>query len=217
MTSYVRLLQQLPASRRPYSSFFSGKPGGGRYFNSHKPATTTKTVVARAANQTPADPAAVAASEAAAKAPEAPTPHPDAPTHPLIGRKDFVLHSFFALHRPLLHLDDPAAVFRPAQQAEPQHQQQQEVGPSGRPMRGEDPIADAEADADTARQLTRALTMHTLGAQAHWQAVMERLGLPVEANEVAMDSTKRKRKKKMKKHKLKKRRRLTRMARHNQK
>ncbi|KAL1742909.1 hypothetical protein HDZ31DRAFT_42181 [Schizophyllum fasciatum] len=216
MSSYVRLLQQLPASRRPYSSFFSGKPGGGRFFNSHKPAstttaTTTKPAVARAAGR-----ADDAAAEAAAKAPEAPTPHPDAPTHPLIGRKDFVLQSFFALHRPLLHLDDPAAVFRPAP-PQVEQQQQQEVGPAERPMRGEDPIADAEADADTARQLTRALTMHTLGAQAHWQAVMQRLGLPEEVNEVVMDSTKRKRKKKMKKHKLKKRRRLTRMARHNQK
>ncbi|TRM62486.1 hypothetical protein BD626DRAFT_497553 [Schizophyllum amplum] len=199
MSSFARLLQQLPASRRPYSSFFS-KPGGGRYFNSHKPATTTKAVAVARANRATVDapsPDVIAASEAAAKAPEAPTPHPDAPTHPLIGRKDFVLQSFFALHRPLLHLDDPAAVFRPA----PPFGQQQQDGPAERAMRGEDSVADVDADADTARQLTRALTMHTLGAQADWNVVLQRLGLPVEEDEIAMDSTKRKRKKKMKKHK----------------
>ncbi|KAJ6525672.1 hypothetical protein B0H19DRAFT_586947 [Mycena capillaripes] len=37
MSALTRFLRPIPAARRPYSSFFS-KPGGGRYFNSHKPA-----------------------------------------------------------------------------------------------------------------------------------------------------------------------------------
>jgi len=49
MSLLSRVLPPLPASRRAYSSFFSSKPGGGRYFNSAKPpksvvnATKTKT------------------------------------------------------------------------------------------------------------------------------------------------------------------------------
>ncbi|KAJ7685398.1 hypothetical protein DFH06DRAFT_1074805 [Mycena polygramma] len=37
MSAFTRFLRPIPAARRPYSSFFS-KSGGGRYFNSHKPA-----------------------------------------------------------------------------------------------------------------------------------------------------------------------------------
>ncbi|KAJ7047033.1 hypothetical protein C8F04DRAFT_1062513 [Mycena alexandri] len=37
MSAFTRFLHPIPAARRSYSSFFS-KPGGGRYFTSHKPA-----------------------------------------------------------------------------------------------------------------------------------------------------------------------------------
>jgi len=43
MSLFPRLLHPIPATRRAYSSFFSSKPGGGRYFNSAKP---PKSVVA---------------------------------------------------------------------------------------------------------------------------------------------------------------------------
>ena len=70
--------------------------------------------------------------------------------------------------------------------------------------------ASPEADADAARQLARAVALHRAGAVASWNATLERLGLPTDADEavmgafedaVQMDSVKRKRRKKMKKHK----------------
>ena len=85
-----------------------------------------------------------------------------------------------------------------------------------------------DADAEAARQLTRALTMSQAGATIAWENTLRHLGLDPakdeervglqerfekEWSEVLMDSTKRKRRKKMKKHKLKKRRRATRTER----
>ena len=40
MSLFSRVLSPLPTTRRAYSSFFSSKPGGGRYFNSAKPPKT---------------------------------------------------------------------------------------------------------------------------------------------------------------------------------
>jgi len=73
-----------------------------------------------------------------------------------------------------------------------------------------------DADAEAARQLTRALTMSKAGASIAWEDTLRHLGLDVtqsadrvglaeqlakEKHDVLMDSTKRKRRKKMKKHK----------------
>ncbi|KAJ7940408.1 hypothetical protein B0H13DRAFT_2175068, partial [Mycena leptocephala] len=43
MSVFPRFLHRIPTARRSYSSFFS-KPGGGRYFNSHKPTKPVVTV-----------------------------------------------------------------------------------------------------------------------------------------------------------------------------
>lgn len=90
------------------------------------------------------------------------------------------------------------------------------------------PEASADADADAARLLARALVINRVGATNSWENTMEKLGLEgnTEANRAEMakewakewdtiyaDSVKRKKKKKMKKHKLKKRRRLQRSER----
>lgn len=40
MSLFVRIRTPLPTTQRAYSSFFSSKPGGGRYFNSSKPPKT---------------------------------------------------------------------------------------------------------------------------------------------------------------------------------
>lgn len=40
MSLFSRVLSPLPTTTRAYSSFFSSKPGGGRYFNSAKPPKT---------------------------------------------------------------------------------------------------------------------------------------------------------------------------------
>lgn len=73
-----------------------------------------------------------------------------------------------------------------------------------------------DADAETARLLSRALTMTKAGATVSWEETLKTLGLDVakeaeradlqqqfekDWEDVRMDSTKRKRRKKMKKHK----------------
>jgi len=40
MSAFVRIIRPSSTTRRAYSSFFSSKPGGGRYFNSAKPPKT---------------------------------------------------------------------------------------------------------------------------------------------------------------------------------
>jgi len=51
MSALVRRLHPLPSTCRAYSSFFSSKPGGGRYFNSAKPPKAV--VVAKAGKVDP--------------------------------------------------------------------------------------------------------------------------------------------------------------------
>lgn len=105
---------------------------------------------------------------------------------------------------------------------------------AGEPNLGTTGSSDAfmvDADAETARLLSRALTMTKAGATVSWEETLKTLGLDVakeaeranlqqqfekdweNVEDVKMDSTKRKRRKKMKKHKLKKRRRATRSER----
>lgn len=56
MSLLPRILPQLPATRRAYSSFFSSKPGGGRYFNSAKPSKSAVVASGKAkANHTKND------------------------------------------------------------------------------------------------------------------------------------------------------------------
>ncbi len=78
------------------------------------------------------------------------------------------------------------------------------------------PYGTMDGDAEAARQLHHAMTMHRLGAVVSWEQTLKTLGLDVsqdteriqlreqwerEWEDVMMDSVKRKRKKKMKKHK----------------
>lgn len=147
------------------------------------------------------------------------------PRHPAMTAQDYKLHQFFSLHRPLLlHAQPVSALFESHTQS---------VGLFGVPIAEDNPPvslgtlddppeASADADADAARLLARALVINRVGATISWENTMETLGLEgnSEANRVEMaqewarewdtiyaDSVKRKKKKKMKKHKLKKRRR----------
>jgi hypothetical protein len=115
------------------------------------------------------------------------------------------------------------ATFESGEQTQQQNQQQ-----STSPF---DDIYDGaaiDADAEAARQLTRALTMNSAGAAMAWENTLRRLGLDPdkdpervglqeqmdkEWNDVLMESTKKRRRKKMNKHKLVKRRRKTRASR----
>ncbi|KAL0946740.1 hypothetical protein HGRIS_012919 [Hohenbuehelia grisea] len=179
------------------------------------------------------------ASQADAPQPNAPSAafihHLAHPPHPIINIKEFNLHQFFSLHRPLVLLSHPPSILQPAPSAGPLFaapaapsdadlQPPPQVGLHG--VVSEDNAASfVDADAETARQLMRTLTLNQAGASLAWQETMERLGVEAEINvsereqmeqewnEVMMDSTRRKRRKKMKKHKLKKRRRATRASR----
>ncbi|KIM48749.1 hypothetical protein M413DRAFT_437927 [Hebeloma cylindrosporum] len=150
-----------------------------------------------------------------------------------INSKDFKIHQFFSLHRPLLLISQPGTIFRPAPPNHPIFSPPQEQPEAKEPAYLKygldaplDPFIDADAEA--ARQLTRALTMSKAGSMLAWENTLKHLGIDVskdadrmnlqqqfdkEWEEVLLDSTKRKRRKKMKKHKLRKRRRATRSER----
>ena len=251
MSAFARLLH-FPASRRTYSSFFSSKSGGGRYFNSAKksatvalknntnvdPSETQKDGVQSGpvnqnagASQNPiadAQPSQTASGSASTdESPKTVTPETNAfaelsnnnslMTQLFITPKDFKTHQFFSLHRPLLLISHPSSIFRPVPPNQSILDDLQSPMASQNPL-GFDPSSEpsVDADAEAARQLTRALTMNKAGATVSWEDTLKHLGLDVaqeadrvnlqqqfdkEWQEVMMDSTKRKRRKKMKKHK----------------
>jgi hypothetical protein len=136
----------------------------------------------------------------------------------VVNAKDFKLHQFFSLHRPLLLLPTPSSILTPA----PTNVDLSDlngaadVNSAHSWLLDEFPEASMDADAAAARQLTRALTINHAGATVAWEDTLRRLGLDVDRDaervnmqqqlkrewqEVMMDSTKRKRRRKMKKHK----------------
>jgi hypothetical protein len=272
MFLFPHRLHPAAARGRAYSSFFSNKAGGGRYFNSAKP---PKSVVSPAANKGKID-----APSSSADAPDginstsnsnssnggdhhqmkasdqttsvsstghakssrdtlassphtstsAPSPlphvHPQHSTllhHPSVDSKDFKLHQFFSLHRPLLLLSHPTStIFEQTPYLPPSNPLSllsagtADAPPANLGTLDNPPEASAEADADAARQLARALMMNRVGGTIAWEATLRHLGLDVsleegrvstreqcekEWEEIVMDSTKRKRRSKMKKHK----------------
>ncbi|KAG6879258.1 hypothetical protein C0992_004087 [Termitomyces sp. T32_za158] len=146
------------------------------------------------------------------------------PPHPVLNPKDFKLHQFFSLHRPLLLLSGPHSILDSANASSflPAEAKEAETFISTPQwLLDEFPEVTADADAATAQQLARAITMSHAGAAVSWEQTLRRLGLvetdrvtPLQEKsekkyqDVMMDSTKRKRRKKMKKHKLKKRRKV---------
>ena len=246
-----RLLPNCSVSRRAYSSFFSSKPGGGRYFNSAKPPKTavvstkndskraqslpesqSDTVQGSSNGGNEKNPMRNIAEESAPSAQEQNDAASNNPisfadlfqqsnTHPVINSKDFKLHQFFSLHRPLLLLSNPPSIFHsapPNGSIFAPHRTESESAEHRQQALPSDPALDSsvDADAEAARQLTRALTMNRAGGTVAWESTLKHLGLDVafdadrinlqqqfdrEWEDVMMDSTKRKRRKKMKKHK----------------
>ena len=154
------------------------------------------------------------------------------PLHPLVKPQDFKVVQFFSMHRPLLSLSDPRSMFSPsAPQQSPSEEPLFKSDLSGLPAPpsnilsslSSSPIylfddhmeTSPEGDAETARQLSRALAVNKAAPTVAWEKTLRMLGLDVEMEpervvmreqmerdwEVMMDSTKRKRRKKMKKHK----------------
>jgi hypothetical protein len=132
-------------------------------------------------------------------------------THPVINAKDLSLQQFFALHRPLLLLADPSAILRSAPDLWTLPPSSQ--SPFDSDQHHSDSMASFVADADTARQMTHALTINRVGDAVEWEKTLRHLGVDKqegarnvleihrEWRDVMMDSTKRKKRKKMKKHK----------------
>jgi len=148
--------------------------------------------------------------------------------HPMMTPQDYKLHQFFSLHRPLLlHAQPVSALFESHGQSTSLFgaSSAEDKTPVSLGILDDPPEASADADADAARLLARALVINRVGATTSWENTMDKLGLEgnTEANRAEMaqewarewdtiyaDSVKRKKKKKMKKHKLKKRRRAQR-------
>ncbi|KAH6918296.1 hypothetical protein BKA70DRAFT_1381173 [Coprinopsis sp. MPI-PUGE-AT-0042] len=152
-------------------------------------------------------------------------------THPVITPQELKLHQFFSLHRPLLLIHTPPALFDAppvttfaTSQPEQQPRQLMSIFDDPVDAKGIDP------DVEAARQLARGLTINKAGPAVAWEQTLKRLGLDPAAEpervemqgqmdrdwedvQILMDSTKRKRRSKMKKHKLKKRRKATRASR----
>jgi hypothetical protein len=197
------LARRLPATSRAYS-FFSGKPGGGRFFNSVKPPklanppnsntkvpaqTVTKVPGVDVSNPiSPEEPSAPSPSHKPSLTLESEHPERAPPYtpeyHPKPALPILHLHNFFSLHRPLLLLPNPVAnLFNPITVSDNQVA---------------DGFEDQDADADVARVLGRAIVLQRVRSNVEWSDVLERLGLETEIN---MDSVKRKRRKKITKHK----------------
>ncbi|KAF5373784.1 hypothetical protein D9758_000669 [Tetrapyrgos nigripes] len=253
MTSLARFIRT-PANRRTYSSFFSSKPGGGgRYFNPTKsnksvpstikkndgdrhvaasPSCTADSVDTLSGSDSKMNGETGLGKERDVDASISQATFTQPPLHSILDAKEFKLHQFFSVHRPLLLLSSPSSILASAPPssvfsfANPSRIAETEATPSN--LLDNPPETSPEGDTETARQLTYALTMNHAGAAAEWEMTLRRLGLDIDADadrvglqerldkefqDVMMDSTKRKRKKKMKKHKLKKRRRLTRASR----
>ncbi|KAJ3725761.1 hypothetical protein EV361DRAFT_181645 [Lentinula raphanica] len=236
MTPWARILYS-PVTRRT-SSYFSSKAGGGRYFNSAKP-LSAPTAPKKTSNSPRAETGPNDSPSQTLKAVEESSsvyrdnftrlavPEFVPSTHPVIGDKDFKLHQFFSLHRPLLLLSNPQSILHSSPPASISSLPNPPVTPV-LPSTEVSPEFAVASDAEAARTLARALAINRAGATFVWEETLKHIGLDVslepgrvglqerldkELKEVRMDSTRRKRRKKMKKHKLKKRRRLTRAQR----
>jgi len=158
------------------------------------------------------------------------SPRQHIPTQ-IISAKDFKMHQFFSFHRPLLLISQPSSLFRalpsnlplfnplPPSEADIHKGVMHAISGFGEPKFGATASSDtyfADADAEAARHLTRALTMTKAAATVSWEGTLKTLGLDVSKEveradlqrqfdkdweDVMLDSTKRKRRKKMKKHK----------------
>jgi hypothetical protein len=251
MSLVFRLARPAHPVGRAYSSFFSSKPGGGRHFVSAKsPKPVLQPVRAKVDSTTTGSPTessppsnasgvvkAAPADEKLCSQPAEthPQSHPlsssvsppfpsssDRVTiHPTVSSKEYKLHHFFSLHRPLLLLNEPtSAIFEAVDASTPLFtSSEDQVNNNSRPSFAtidNPPESSPDADADAARQLAHALVMNRVGGAIAWQQALSRLGLSAKYSENDMtlareaaqewvtihaDSTRRKKRKKMKKHK----------------
>jgi hypothetical protein len=160
-------------------------------------------------------------SSAGSSSPALPTPSA-APTalasHPPLSAPDLRLHQFFSQYRPLVLSQPASALFdssttftlNPAPPHGPSSTTTASASAAAQATLEDPPETTPEADADTARLLSRTLVMNAVSSAVSWDATLRRLGLNPAENTAALgdqgltvelDSTQRKRRKKMKKHK----------------
>lgn len=255
MSLFSRLARPAHPVGRAYSSFFSSKPGGGRYIAPkpvlqhgrakvdntavtgppaesgaiNPPPNATNVVKAATADEKPSSkPAETHPQSSPVLSLSSSVPPPfsyssstSSPVHPTISSKEYKLHHFFSLHRPLLLLNQPtSAIFEAADPSTPLFTSSEDQVTNDSPPSfvtvDNPPESSPDADADAARQLAHALVMNRFGGAIAWQRTLSRLGLSVKSSENDMtlakesaqewvsihaDSTRRKKRKKMKKHK----------------
>ncbi|KII89153.1 hypothetical protein PLICRDRAFT_53618 [Plicaturopsis crispa FD-325 SS-3] len=215
MSLFARFLHPpLPVTtHRAYSSFFSSKPGGGRYFNSSKPPKSIEKGEGGAgkksngkinADDNSSTPPSLSTHEVAAQAQSATSPphlsqtkmpftsgYTVLPVHPSVNAQDFKLHQFFSLHRPLLSLDHPASdIFAPSPPSHPLFASSTTTANSRAtqaPLTLDNPPeATQEADEDAARVLARALVLNRVGGAIAWEDTLRRLGVDVDEGRVEL-------------------------------
>jgi hypothetical protein len=132
-------------------------------------------------------------------------------SHPPLSAPDLRLHQFFSQHRPLVLSHPASALFdssttltlNPAPPHGPSSTTTASASAAAQATLEDPPETTPEADADTARLLSRTLVMNAVSSAVSWEATLRRLGLNPgdQGLTVELDSTQRKRRKKMKKHK----------------
>ncbi|KAG9318560.1 hypothetical protein JVU11DRAFT_652 [Chiua virens] len=191
---FSRLARPATAVGRAYSSFFSSKPGGGRHFISAKPPkpvlqpgrakvdnTTATGSPTESTTTTPSTNASstvkVAASDEKSSSkpaethPQSPTVSPSSmyssnrvPVHPTLSSKEYKLHQFFSLHRPLLLLNQPTSTIFEADPSTPLFTSSKDQINDGSQHAfatiDNPPESSPDADADAARQLAHSLVMN---------------------------------------------------------
>ncbi|KAG9010119.1 hypothetical protein FRB94_004373 [Tulasnella sp. JGI-2019a] len=239
-----RLLPSFPPApyRRAYS-FFSSKPGGGRYFNPNKTTKVPASVTTKAPTTQPGSPKPTPAALEPASKQSSPsvvgdggvsstsssavmeadlTPRPSLLDNPLSGfhphpnLPTLHLHNFFALDRPLLLLSQPPSALFESNRAFALSNNVASELSSASQSQAQDAFGQAMEDEENDVNAARLLAR---------SLVMQRVSSTMDWSDVMvklglpddarveLDSVKRKRKKKMTKHRYKKRRKLQRAER----
>jgi len=258
MSALSRIFYRLPASQRLYSSFGGGRFFNSSK-PPKTPVVAAKSKSDRS-DSTPKDsPAAAKTQQKVGSAPDA-APQEPAPEstknstvspspssssssahlstqrsymspHPTVSSRDFKIHQFFSLHRPLLLISHPLSIFEspPADTLlfrslaslsdrvnTPDTVKLFQLTDGNLDGTYGGPAMVVDGDAEAMRQLHHTITVARAGATVDWEETLKVLGIDVsqepervglreqcdrEWKEVMMDSTKRKRRKKMKKHK----------------
>ena len=254
MSALAHIFCRLPVSRRTYSSFGGGRFFNSSK-PPKTPVVATKSKSDHSDSTSKDSPSAAKAPQPIGSAPDAASQEPahestknstvsSSPNsestspylssqrsymtlHPTVSSKDFKIHQFFSLHRPLLLISHPPSIFESPPADTPLFRSLASLGdrvmtqvtPSlstSVNLDGTYGSSAVDGDAETARQLHHAITITRAGATIDWEETLKVLGIDTsqeperiksqeqwdrEWEEAMMDSTKRKRKKKMKKHK----------------